>query len=91
MKTITKTFYVSFVGNLNEENHNAFNLVLKSEKTELFNKQVQISWQEPGRKIEITESEFDEICRNYKLNGEDCEKHPLIIAIKNDIFGASDE
>lgn len=90
MKTITKTFYVSDSDFKSMKNGylGAYALQLKDQ----FNRnEIQISWQEPEKKVEITESEFNAICSNYKLNGEDCEKHSLIIAIKNDIFGASDE
>jgi len=91
MKKITKTFYVSddvfeiIKGNFYD------NVVISKKVSAANTREIQVSWQEPEKKIEITESEFDAICSNYKLNGEDCERHSLIIAIKNDIFGASDE
>jgi len=95
MKTITKTFYVSDVDlkDISQNDHldNCEDILLSTMQVLHYKNKIQISWQEPERKIEITESEFDAICSNYKLNGEDCEKHSLIIAIKNDIFGASDE
>ena len=98
MKTITKTFYVNDIYlEAIKSNFDRSIVIRHKDETEIegigcpATNKIQISWQEPEKKVEITESEFDAICSNYKLNGEDCEKHSLIIAIKNDIFGASDE
>lgn len=92
MKKITKTFYVSddFFKLVNEGvNINAifeFNCDLKDEKSDFHKNQIQISWQEPEKKIEITES--DCVARLMKHNWYSKEDAEFICSR---IFGAENE
>lgn len=78
MKTITKTFYV------NKSDFDTMGIfsVYKS-KTYSSQYEIQISWQEPEKRVEISESDFDLI-----WNGSD---EYTYYDIKKKFFGASDE
>lgn len=93
-KTITKTFYVSdsYI-NMIEKNEDTYLSPVMTGSNRI---EVQISWNEPERKIEITESEFDEaVFSFFKLDennnspisrGTKMQEH-----LKQKLFGASDE
>lgn len=69
MKTITKTFYTD---RYDLENYTCF--TVSKNKTPRQDYEIQISWQEPEKKIEITESEFekvwDESLTNHSMRTE---------------------
>lgn len=68
-KTITKTFYASdsLLNDLKSENLIMTNKCIYTDKSESPPKnQIQISWQEPEKKVEITESEFENILESLK-------------------------
>lgn len=87
-KTKTKTFYVSDTYFRNIKNSCMFN----TSPSEGVQNKIQISWQEPEKKIEITESEFDEaVFSFFKLDennispisrGEKMQEH-----LKQKLFG----
>lgn len=58
MKTITKTFYCTYEFYKELQSNDV--LALNTFKGDCWTIPIQISWQEPEKKIEITESEFDE-------------------------------
>lgn len=65
MKTVTKTFYVC------KDHLDSYDYIGATiYKSDTQNFEVQISWQEPEKKIEITENDFDEAFRDaFKLRG----------------------
>lgn len=68
MKTISKTFYTDYKSLCDlRKNGNAkdFRGMCSFEKTIHYNEEIQISWKEPERKIEIIESEFDECVKDF--------------------------
>lgn len=84
MKTITKTFYVSDLGLSRIKNQDG-NIDISKYMNEYFINKIQVSWQEPGRRIEITESQIDELKSKYP-NG--------LISLgifKKEIFGEKNE
>lgn len=84
MKTVTKTFYVSDK-NLQKIKTDMGLIGIFENKNSLDKNQIQISWQEPEKKIELSESEFDEILISTGLTNLVCN------SIKLKLFGASDE
>ena len=68
-KTITKTFYVSDVDlkDISQNDHldNCEDILLSTIQVLHYKNEIQISWQEPEKKIEITESEFDEYVKDF--------------------------
>ena len=83
MKTITKTFYVDKHSIENLKKISGWNIYIQIEKNDIRNHPIQISWQEPERKIEISESEFRNRLHErgyYSIEG-----------IIEEFFGASDE
>lgn len=82
-KTITKTFYVSDEYFERIKNNS---IGFSTNENDVLRNQIQISWQEPEKKIEITESEFEEIWLEvFKYKTHDMR------VLKQKLFGASDE
>lgn len=93
MKTITKTFYTdhkSLCDLRKNGNTKDFRGMCSFEKTNHYNEEIQISWQKPERKIEITESEFDEAVKYADKNHHRIGEKYMDI-LKQKLFGASGE
>lgn len=83
MKTVTKTFYVSDES-LKMIKTDIGLIGIYENKNSLDKNQIQISWQEEERKIEISESEFDEI-----MDSVEADRSSLIFreVIRQKLFG----
>lgn len=81
MKTITKTFYVDKRSIENLKQISGWNIYIQTEKNVIRNHPIQISWSEPEKKIEITESELDEVINSTGLTNLICK------SIKQKLFG----
>ena len=91
MKTITKTFYVSDE-NLQKIKTDIGLIGIFENKNSLDKNQIQISWQEPEKKIEITESEFENVLESLKEKTQWRSYLDIIEKeLKQKLFGASDE
>ena len=98
MKTITKTFYVSDVDlkDISQNDHldNCEDVLLSTIQVLHYKNEIQISWQEPEKKIEISESEFekawDESLINHSMRTE-VRFSKEFYNFKQILFGASDE
>lgn len=62
MKTITKTFYVSDECFERIKNNS---IGFSTNESDVFNNQIQISWLEPEKKIEISSSDIDKLRKKY--------------------------
>jgi len=81
MKTITKTFYCTyeFYKELQANDVEKLNTI----KGDCWTIPIQISWQEPEKKIEITESEFDKAIKEIE-----CQSKAECYMLKKKLFGA---
>ena len=95
MKTITKTFYVNdiYLEAIKSEFDRSI-VIRQRDEAGLdgiaypATNKIQISWQEPEKKIEITESEFDELAKEWNRTPSEKEKFNFL---RQRLFGASDE
>ena len=99
MKTITKTFYVNDIYlEAIKSNFDRSIVIRHKDETEITGischatNKIQISWQEPEKKIEITESEFENILESLKEKTQWRSYLDIIEKeLKQKLFGASDE